>query len=111
MGGLYGSPDVGNLYTKPKEPKKRKQEGYKPQKNVWVWVSILVIDLIIFVMVGISLENIVTALGLDSIVLLGISIISLIVNLIKKRRIGNDIKFIFISIISFIIFAVILSTL
>lgn len=109
--GLYGSPDAGNLYTKPKEPKERKQEGYKPQKNVWVWVAILIVNLIILLLVGITLSDIITLLVLDSIILFGISITSLVVNLVKKRKIGNDMKFIGISILAFIIFAIILSTL
>ncbi|GFN35381.1 hypothetical protein [Tepidimicrobium xylanilyticum] len=109
--GLYGSPDAGNLYTKPKETKPKKKEGYKPQKNVWVWVAILIVNLIILLLVGITLSDIITLLVLDSIILFGISITSLVVNLVKKRKIGNDIKFIFISIILFIILTVILSTL
>jgi len=109
--GLYGSPDVGNLYTNPKEPKYIKQEGYKPQKNIWVWIAILVINIVIILSVGITLADVLTLLALDSIILFGISVVSLIMNLVKKRKIRNDIKFIFISIILFIILTVILSTL
>ena len=72
---------------------------------------ILVIDITVMIMVGISLENILTVLGLDSIILFGISIVSLIVNLIKKRKIGNDIKFIGISILAFFVLVMILGTL
>lgn len=108
--GLYGSPDTGNLYTEPKV-KTVKHEGYKPQKNVWVWITILIINIIILLLVGITLEDILTMLALDSTILFGISIVSLIVNLVKKRKIGNDMKFIGISILAFIIFAIILSTL
>lgn len=108
--GLYGSPDTGNLYTK-KETKKTKEEGYKPQKNIWVWAVILIMNVLILLLVGITINDILTLLVLDSIILFGISIVSLIVNLIKKRKIGNDIKFIGISILTFFIFVIILGTL
>ena len=84
--GLYGSPDVGNLYTNPKEPKYIKQEGYKPQKNIWVWIAILVINIVIILSVGITLADVLTLLALDSIILFGISVVSLIMNLVKKDR-------------------------
>lgn len=109
--GLYGSPDVGNLYTNPKEPKYIKQEGYKPQKNAWVWIAILVVNIVIMLLVGITLVDILTLLVLDSIVLFGISVVSLIMNLVKKRKIGNDINFIAISVLAFLIFIIILGTL
>jgi len=109
--GLYGSPDVGNLYTNPKEPKYIKQEGYKPQKNIWVWIAILVINIVIILSVGITLADVLTLLALDSIILFGISVVSLIMNLVKKRKIGNDIKFIAISVLAFLIFIIILGTL
>lgn len=108
--GLYGSPDTGNLYTEPKV-KTVKQEGYKPQKNVWVWITILIINIIILLLVGITLEDILTMLALDSTILFGISVVSLIMNLVKKRKIGNDIKFIAISLLAFLIFIIILGTL
>ena len=106
--GLYGSPDTGGLYTK---KQKGKEEGYKPQKNIWVWAVILIMNVLILLLVGITINDILTLLVLDSIILFGISIVSLIVNLIKKRKIGNDIKFIGISILTFFIFVIILGTL
>lgn len=109
--GLYGSPDVGNLYTNPKEPKGRKEEGYKPQKNVWVWAVILIMNVLMFLVSEKSIDDVLTLLVLDSMILFGISIVSLIVNLIKKRKIGNDIKFIGISILIFFISVLILGTL
>lgn len=108
--GLYGSPDTGNLYTK-KETKKTKEEGYKPQKNIWVWIAIIIANILVLLMVGATIGDVLTLLVLDSVVLLGISIVSLIVNLIEKRKVGNDIRFIGISIIAFFIFAIILGTL
>ena len=59
---------------------------------------------ILLLSVSVTLENVVALLALDSMVLFGISVVSLVVNLIKKRRIGNDIKFIGISILTFLIF-------
>ena len=105
---LYGSPDTGNLYTK---KKKEKEEGYKPQKNIWVWAVILIMNVLMFLVSEKSIDDILTLLVLDSMILFGISIVSLIVNLIKKRKIGNDIKFIGISILTFFISALILGTL
>lgn len=106
--GLYGSPELGPYAE---ENKKAKQEGYKPQKNVWVWIVTILANTLVLLIVGITIGDILTVLILDSMVLFGISIVSLIVNLIKKRKIGNDIKFIIISIIAFFIFAMILGTL
>lgn len=106
--GLYGSPDTGGLYTK---KEKGKEEGYKPQKNIWVWAVILIMNVLILLLVGITINDILTLLVLDSIILFGISIVSLIVNLIKKRKIGNDFKFIGISVLAFFISALILGTL
>jgi hypothetical protein len=106
--GLYGSPDTGGLYSK---KEKGKEEGYKPQKNIWVWAVIIIINILILLLIGINLVDVVTLLTLDSMVLFTISIVSLVVNLVKKRKIGNDIKFIGISILTFFIFLIILGTL
>ena len=106
--GLYGSPDTGGLYTK---KEKGKEEGYKPQKNIWVWAVILIMNVLMFLVSEKSIDDILTLLVLDSMILFGISIVSLIVNLFKKRKIGNDIKFIGISILTFFISALILGTL
>ena len=108
--GAYGSPDTGNLYTD-KEEKKVKPEGHKPQKNLWVWISIIVLNVIILLMVGITLGNILTLLILDSMIIFGISIISMITNLIKKRKIRNDIKFIILSTLIFLVLIMTLGTL
>lgn len=108
--GLYGSPDVGNLYTPKREPKKIKKEGYEPQKHTWVWVTIVIINLLILLMVGVTIADIITLVILDSIILFGISIVSLIVNLIGKRKVKQDVKFIVISIFIFLISTVILGT-
>ena len=51
------------------------------------------LNVIILLMVGMTLENMLTLLILDSMIIFGISIISMITNLIKKRKIRNDIKF------------------
>lgn len=106
--GLYGSPDVGNLYTEPKEPKRRKKEGYKPQKNLWVWIVIIIIDILILLLSGITKNDILAVLGLNCIIIAGISIVNLIINLIKKNKISTDIKFIIISILAFFIFAILM---
>ena len=68
-------------------------------------------NILILLLVGITAQDVLTLLVLDSIILFGISLISLVVNLVKKRKIGNDIKFIIISVIAFFIFAAILGTL
>lgn len=106
--GLYGSPDTGGLYTK---KEKGKEEGYKPQKNIWVWAVILIMNVLMFLVSEKSIDDILTLLVLDSMVLFTISIVSLVVNLVKKRKIGNDIKFIGISVLTFFIFLMILGTL
>ena len=105
---LYGSPDTGNLYSK---KEKGKEDGYKPQKNVWVWTAIIIVNILMFLVSEKSIDDILTLLVLDSMILFGISIVSLIVNLVKKRKVGNDIKFIGISILIFFISALILGTL
>mgnify|MGYP001275810606 CR=1 FL=1 len=107
--GLYGSPELGPYRTE--ETKFIKKEGYKPQKNIWVWVVILIMNILILLLVGITIQDVLTLLALDSIILFGISVVSLVVNLINKRKIGNDIKFIGISILTFFIFVIILGTL
>jgi len=66
---------------------------------------------VIILSVGITLADVLTLLALDSIILFGISVVSLIMNLVKKRKIGNDIKFIAISVLAFLIFIIILGTL
>jgi|CZCB01.1.fsa_nt_gi hypothetical protein len=110
MGGLYGSPELGP-YAEPRQQIKTiKKEGYKPQENIWVWIVVAIVN-ILLLSVSVTLENVVALLALDSMVLFGISVVSLVVNLIKKRRIGNDIKFIGISILTFLIFTILLSTL
>lgn len=106
--GLYGSPDTGNLYS---EKKKEKKEGYKPQKNIWFWVVVVIVDIIMFLASGKGIDDILTLVILDSIIVFGISFVSLIANLVKKRKIGNDIKFIGISVLVFFIFIIILGTL
>jgi len=106
--GLYGSPDTGGLYTK---KEKGKEEGYKPQKNIWVWAVIIIVNILMFLVSEKSIDDILTLLVLDSMILFGISVVSLIVNLIKKRKVGNDFKFIGISVLAFFISALILGTL
>ena len=108
--GLYGSPDTGGLYTK-KNGEKAKEEGHKPQKNIWIWIVILIMNIITLLTAGADTQNLLSLLILDSMTLFAVSIISLIVNLVKKRKIGNDIKFIGISILTFFIFMIILGTL
>lgn len=108
--GVYGSPDTGNLYTD-KEEKKGKPEGHKPQKNLWVWISIIIINMLFYLVSEKTLADILTLIVLDSVIIFAVSIISLFVNLIKKKRIGNDLKYIGISIIVFLIFIMILGTL
>lgn len=107
--GLYGSPELGPFNTKESPP--NKLEGYKPQTNVWFWTVIIIMNIVMLAIVGITLENIITLLALDSIILCGISVVSLTANLIKHQKTGNDIKFIGISILIFFTSAVILGTL
>lgn len=106
--GVYGSPELGP-YAEPEKPIKK--EGYKPQKNIWVWAAILVLNIVILLIVGVTLPDVITILALDSIILFGISAVSLIVNIVQKRKVGNDVKFIFISVIAFFILIIILGTL
>lgn len=108
--GVYGSPDTGNLYTN-KEGKKNKPEGHKPQKSLWVWISIIIINVLFYLVSEKMLDDILTLVVLDSIIIFMVSVVSLVVNLIKKKKIGNDLKYIVVSIIAFLIFIMILGTL
>lgn len=110
LGGMiYGSIWFAGIRTVCRASDKK--DGYKPQKNAWVWAVILIINIIILLFVSITLANVITLLALDSMILFGISIVSMIVNLVKKRKIGNDIKFIGISTLTFLVLAILLSTL
>lgn len=109
--GLYGSPQLGPFTEEDAKIKQTKKDGYKPQTNIWVWAVIIIINFLIFLVSSKTIGDILTLLVLDSMVIFGISIVSLIVNVVKKRKIGNDIKFIGISVIAFFISALILGTL
>lgn len=109
--GLYGSPELGSFAEKDAKTKQIKKDGYKPQTNIWVWAVIIITNIIILLASSKTIGDILTLFVLDSMIIFGISIVSLIVNLVKKRKIGNDIKFIGISIITFFISAIILGTL
>ncbi|GEM_PF-2753039 len=106
--GLYGSPDTGNLYTEIKEAR-IKPEGYKPQKNIWIWVAVGIVNLVFFLVSNKGLDDILCLIGLDCLIIFGISFVSLLVNLIKRRKIRFDLKFILISVAIFIITAVAMS--
>lgn len=110
--GLYGSPELGP-YAEPKkhQAKQIKKDGYQPQKNVWVWAVIFVVNIVFLLFSKRTFADVITLLILDSIILFGISVVSLIVNLVKKRKIGNDIKFIGISVLTFLGLIMILGTL
>lgn len=108
--GLYGSPDVGNLYTE-KKIKKTKEEGKKPQTNIWIWIVMITMNVITMLTAGISSQFLLSFLILDTVTLLVISIISLALNLINKRKINNDLKFIGISIVASLILMLMLGTL
>lgn len=106
--GVYGSPDAGNLYTNKKDDRKKK--GRRPQANVWVWICVLIFDIIFIMTIGIRFDSIFTALILDSIIIGIISVISLICNLIKKNKIKDDIIFLLSSIVAFFVLNLILGT-
>ena len=109
--GLYGSPDTGNLYTPRKEKslektKKAKEEGSVPQKKLWLWITILIFNLLILFIVGIEATNTLTLLALDSMTVFVISVVNLFINLFKQRKIKNDLIFIIFSVVTFFIFIV-----
>lgn len=106
--GLYGSPDVSNLYSN-KEDKKIKRKS-SPQTSIWLWVAMIVFNIIFVLSIGIRFDSIMSALILDSIILAVVSAISLIYNLVKKNRVKNDIIFILSSIVAFFILSLILGT-
>lgn len=98
MAGLYGSPDTGNLYSSVKE-KKIKPEGFKPQKNIWMWIVIGIVDLLFFLMTTKHLSDIAALTMVDSMVVFGVSFVSLFANLFKRCKIGYDVKWILASIV------------
>lgn len=104
--GVYGSPDLSK-----KEYKEVRKKSLTPQKNIWVWVAILIVNVLFFLVSDKKIGDILTLIILDSMIVFGISVVSLIVNLIRKSKIGNDIKFIGISMIVFFISAIFLGTL
>lgn len=91
--GLYGSPDVGNLYTERKEPKRPKKDYYK-----LIWV-LIVLNILVLVLAGVTKDHILVLLFADSIIILAASIIGLIYNVIKKNSIQRNLLFIVLSII------------
>ena len=102
----YGEP----IYTKEGEilgkDKKAKEEGSVPQKKLWLWITILIFNLLILFIVGIEATNTLTLLALDSMTVFVISVVNLFINLFKQRKIKNDLIFIIFSVVTFFIFIV-----
>nr|WP_312578218.1 hypothetical protein [Sedimentibacter sp.] len=107
--GAYGSPDTGNLYTK-ETPIKRKVKKNTPQTNIWLWIVLIIFNILFIMTTGIKFDSIFTALILDSIIIGIISFINLICNLIKKKKIKDDIIFVLSSIVFFFILTMILGS-
>lgn len=93
--GLYGSPDAGNLYSKKKEPRGSRRKSYK-----LIWI-LLAINVFILALVGISKDDILTILFLDSIIVFVVSFIKLIYNIIKGNKTSENAIFIVLSIVIF----------
>lgn len=110
--GLYGSPDLSKKYGKVediKDPKKKKNNK-RPQTNIWIWVIILIFDVIFFSTSGFKIDVIFTALILDSVIIALISLINLMYNIIKKNNVKDDIIFLLSSIVFFFVMTYILGT-
>ncbi len=109
--GIYGSPELENYIHGNKPTKPVKKEGYRPQKNVWVWVVIGIIDALILCLGMTSISDIFMIFTLDGIILFLISVLSLIINLVGKRKIGHDIisifGYLFITLILLVIASVV----
>lgn len=108
--GLYGSPQLGPYVVNSKPIKKVKEEGHKPQKDGWIWAVMVIMDIVVIAFGITSATGIFMLLALDSIVLFVVSILSAVINLIHRRKIGYDIKFIFISLAAVIIFTALTAT-
>ncbi|GMG96858.1 hypothetical protein [Tepidimicrobium xylanilyticum] len=94
--GLYGSPDVGNLYTNPKEHKEPK----KPKKNIYKLLWVLVaLNVIVLALTEVTKDHILTLIFADSIIVFIVSIIGLIYNGVKKNSIQKNLLFIVLSIV------------
>jgi hypothetical protein len=104
--GLYGSPDLSNQYgtndNKSNKPSKKKM-GFP--------FILLILDILILLLVGFSIDNVLTVLLLDCIIIFLYSTIKLIYNIIKKRNFKNHILAMITSFIMFFIFVAILGSL
>lgn len=96
--GLYGSPDTGNLYSNIKRDwNKTKKPFYK---NWFVWL-LVILDIFIVFLNGMTKDNILGIIALDCIVISMYAVINIIYNLIKRNRISKYIKLIIFSLIAF----------
>lgn len=103
--GLYGSPDLSKKYGNVedlKEPRKKKTIN-RPQTNIWVWVVILLWNILFVTTIGVRFDSIFTAIISDSIIIAIISIINLIRNIIKKKDVKDDAIFLLSSIVAFFV--------
>lgn len=95
--GAYGSPDLGDIYNE-KVTKTNKKPFYK---SILFWL--LVINVLIILIVGITQANILTLLSLDSVLIFGISVLCIITNLVRGNKIKAYIKSMVLSIIVFLV--------
>lgn len=95
--GAYGSPDLGDIYNE-KVTKTNKKPFYK---SILFWL--LVINVLILSIVGITQANILTLLSLDSVLIFGISVLCIISSLVRKNKINVYIKSMVLSIIVFLV--------
>lgn len=104
--GLYGSPDLSNQYgtndNKSNKPSKKKM-GFP--------FILLILDILILLLVGFSIDNVLTVLLLDCIIIFLYSTIKLIYNIIKKRNFKNHTLAMVTSFIMFFIFCAVLGSL
>ena len=87
--GLYGSPDVGNLYTeeKIKEEKKR--------RNIVIGTQTLMLAVLYILMMWVAedrFEMTISYVGVFSIVYFVVFYIEMIINLFKKRSVRKEIR-------------------
>lgn len=96
--GLYGSPDLSSKYGT-----EDNKNNKLPKKKIGSLSILLILDILILLLVGFSIDNIFGVLLLDCIIIFLYSIIRLIYNIIKRRSFKSDILAMAISFIMFFI--------
>ena len=95
--GLYGSPDLGNLYTEKKEPNEPNKP--KSKKNKVIWIIMAVLNVLVLSVSENNKSEILVLIFLNCIAIFIGSIVNMIYNLLKKNSIKNNLICIALSII------------